>query len=103
MASTPAGECKSSCVSMAISSACTPAPLLPGHNDIERLWREVHANVTRNHRCRTIEDLLRRVIWYLHREATRLRTSKPTRLKRMPSVPRAAEDKMTCSESWSSI
>jgi len=65
-------------------------PYCPEHNDIERLWREVHANVTRNHRCRTIEDLLRRVIWYLHREATRLRTSTPTRLKRVPSVPRAA-------------
>ena len=44
-------------------------PYSPEHNRIERLWREVHANVTRNHRCRTIEDLMRRVRWFLHRQA----------------------------------
>ena len=32
-------------------------PYSPEHNPIERLWKEVHANVTRNHRCRTIEVL----------------------------------------------
>ena len=40
-------------------------PYSPEHNDIERIWREVHANVTRNHRCKSIEDLMRRVRWYL--------------------------------------
>ena len=24
-----------------------------------RLWRDVHANVTRNHSCKTIDDLMR--------------------------------------------
>ena len=36
-------------------------PYSPDHNRIERLWRELHANVTRNHRCRDPPDLLRRV------------------------------------------
>ncbi len=34
-------------------------PYSPQHNRIERLWRELHANVTRNHRCRTLPELLR--------------------------------------------
>jgi transposase len=52
-------------------------PYSPEHNAIERVWREVHANVTRNHRCKTIDDLMRRVIWHLRREARRLRRMRP--------------------------
>jgi len=48
-------------------------PYSPEHNLIERAWRELHANVTRNHRCRTMAELMQRVIWYLQREARRLR------------------------------
>jgi transposase len=36
-------------------------PYCPQHNKIERLWRDLHANVTRNHRCATIAELLDRV------------------------------------------
>jgi transposase len=46
-------------------------PYCPDENLIERLWREVHANVTRNHRCRTMDELMRRVWWYLRSEARR--------------------------------
>jgi transposase len=42
-------------------------PYSPQHNRIERLWRELHANVTRNHRCRTLSDLLRNVELFLRR------------------------------------
>jgi transposase len=42
-------------------------PYSPQHNRIERLWRELHANVTRNHRCRTLRELLRRVEAFLRR------------------------------------
>ena len=42
-------------------------PYSPDHNRIERLWRELHANVTRNHRCRTLPELLRRVEAFLRR------------------------------------
>lgn len=42
-------------------------PYSPDHNRIERLWRELHANVTRNHRCGTLPELLRRVEAFLRR------------------------------------
>lgn len=56
-------------------------PYSPEHNAIERFWREVHANVTRNHCCKTIGALMRRVHWHLRREAVRLRQARP-RLQR---------------------
>jgi transposase len=41
-------------------------PYCPDDNRIERkVWREVHANVTVNHRCATIEDLMAEVVYYL--------------------------------------
>jgi len=41
-------------------------PYSPDDNRIERkVWREVHANVTTNHRCTTIEWLCDEVVWYL--------------------------------------
>lgn len=51
-------------------------PYSPEHNAIERLWREVHANVTRNHRCTTIDELMRRVGWHLRRHAARIRSTR---------------------------
>lgn len=33
-------------------------PYCPDANRIERVWQELHANVTRNHRCKTIGELL---------------------------------------------
>jgi transposase len=46
-------------------------PYCPEENRIERFWRELHANVTRNHRCRTIKELMRRIWCYLRREIRR--------------------------------
>ena len=40
-------------------------PYCPNDNKIERLWLDVHANVTRNHRCQDINELMRRVVNYL--------------------------------------
>jgi len=40
-------------------------PYCPEENRIERLWRDVHDNVTRNHRCKTLQDLLDQVYLYL--------------------------------------
>ncbi|HWE94433.1 MAG TPA: hypothetical protein VG269_10750, partial [Tepidisphaeraceae bacterium] len=41
-------------------------PYRPDDNRIERkLWREMHANVTVNHRCSTIEGLMSEVVYYL--------------------------------------
>jgi transposase len=40
-------------------------PYCPSENRIERLWLDLHANVTRNHRQKTIDALLDRVHGYL--------------------------------------
>lgn len=48
-------------------------PYCPDHNKIERFWRDLHANVTRNHRCRTINQLMRNVHKYMRHEACRRR------------------------------
>lgn len=41
-------------------------PYCPDDNRIERkVWREVHANVTYNHRCQNIDDLMHEVSFYL--------------------------------------
>jgi transposase len=43
-------------------------PYCPDDNRIERcVWRELHANVTRNHTCRDIEGLMDEVEYYLSR------------------------------------
>lgn len=40
-------------------------PYCPEGNRIERVWLDVHANVTRNHTCRSMAALMRRVHDYL--------------------------------------
>jgi len=52
--------------------------LLPPHclelNPIERVWLDLHAEVTRNHRCAKIDELMIEVHDYLrYRNRTRLR------------------------------
>jgi hypothetical protein len=41
-------------------------PYCPDHNRIERLWKDLHDNVTRNHQRRTMEELLAKVRNYLN-------------------------------------
>ena len=51
-------------------------PYCPDDNRIERkVWREMHANVTVNHRCGTIEPLMDEAVWYLmsHNRKSKLR------------------------------
>jgi transposase len=40
-------------------------PYCPDHNKIERTWKDLHDNVTRNHRCPEMPSLLREVRAYL--------------------------------------
>jgi transposase len=42
-------------------------PYCPNHNNIERAWEDLHANVTRNHRCPDMDSLMREVHYYLQR------------------------------------
>ncbi len=43
---------------------CLP-PYCPDHNRIERTWRDLRDNVTRNHTCRNMRELMREVRAYL--------------------------------------
>ena len=49
-------------------------PYCPDHNRIERQWRDLHADVTRNHRCKTMEELMKNVEQWLtsHNKQARL-------------------------------
>jgi transposase len=40
-------------------------PYCPFDNRIERLWKQLHANVTRNHTCATMDQLVQRVDHFL--------------------------------------
>ena len=40
-------------------------PYCPDHNKIERTWQDVHANVTRNHLCSTMGELMKELRHYL--------------------------------------
>lgn len=40
-------------------------PYCPDHNKIERAWQDLHANVTRNHRCPTMAELMHNTRRYL--------------------------------------
>jgi transposase len=50
-------------------------PYSPDHNRIERVWEDLHANVTRNHRCPTMVALMREVRYYLRQRNRRIRKS----------------------------
>ena len=58
-------------------------PYSPADNKIERVWEDLHANVTRNHTCPDIDSLMRQVRNYLRRrlrrvQARRRPTARPT-------------------------
>jgi hypothetical protein len=40
-------------------------PYCPDHNRIERIGKDLHDNVTRNHRCMTMDELMAEVRSYL--------------------------------------
>ncbi len=41
-------------------------PYCPDHNRIERTWKDLHDNVTRNHRCTGMAELMTEVRLYLN-------------------------------------
>ncbi len=54
-------------------------PYCPQENKIERTWLDLHAAVTRNHRCRTLSELLQRVYRFLQRPAKATRSAQRNR------------------------
>jgi len=55
-------------------------PYCPDHNRIERVWRDLHDNVTRNHTCRTMKELMSEVNQYLVKRDQELQTQYAARL-----------------------
>jgi transposase len=48
-------------------------PYCPDHNRIERVWKDLHDNVTRNHRCPTMAKLMVEVEAYIRQRRKQLR------------------------------
>lgn len=48
-------------------------PYCPDHNRIERVWRDLHADVTRNHQCDTITSLMAEVRYWLRKRNRKLK------------------------------
>lgn len=48
-------------------------PYCPDENRIERIWLDLHANVTRNHQCRTMDELMKEVRHWLRQERNSLK------------------------------
>jgi transposase len=54
-------------------------PYCPDDNKIERRWRDLHAGVTRNHRCKTIDELMIQVQRWLNDHNRQVRRSQRRR------------------------
>jgi hypothetical protein len=52
-------------------------PYCPDSNRIERVWQDFHANITRNHRCKTMNQLLDQARYYLDAYRWKRATAKP--------------------------
>ena len=50
-------------------------PYSPDDNAIERVWKDLHANVTRNHNCGTMTELMAEVHYYLRTRNRRTQAS----------------------------
>lgn len=48
-------------------------PYCPNENKIERLWQDLHADVTRNHRCASLAEPMQNVRRFLRRRTERAR------------------------------
>jgi transposase len=48
-------------------------PYCPDHNKIERTWEDLHANVTRNHCCKSMKELMQHVYNYLRKQNQQVR------------------------------
>jgi transposase len=55
-------------------------PYCPDYNRIERAWQDLHANVTRNHKCPSMTKLMCEVRYYLRKRNSRV----------LPAVPLAS-------------
>ncbi len=54
-------------------------PYCPNENKIERLWQDLHAEVTRNHRCASMDALMHNVRQFLRRRTQRAKRRRQRR------------------------
>jgi transposase len=59
-------------------------PYCPNDNKIERVWQDLHANVTRNHRCPNMISLMREVRYYLRKRQRKLAKHRDGRTATVP-------------------
>lgn len=50
-------------------------PYCPDYNRIERVWQDLHANVTRNHRAASMDELMKSVHHYLKQRNLEMQTT----------------------------
>lgn len=60
-------------------------PYSPQYNRIERIWWDLHANVTRNHRCANMQTLKKHVHSYMQSEVRR-RLRRKQQLRSLPAA-----------------
>lgn len=62
-------------------------PYSPEANPIERKWQDLHSNVTRNHQCKTIEELVEQAALFIaHGMTTKTEPMSPKALKIKESI-----------------
>jgi transposase len=61
-------------------------PYSPDHNRIERVWQDLHANVTRNHKCPDMVTLMRQVRYYLHKRNRKVLPSANSKASNKPAA-----------------
>lgn len=61
-------------------------PYCPNDNKIERVWKDLHANVTRNHTCRDIQALMREVRYYLRKRNRKLERREIKTAAKLPAA-----------------
>jgi transposase len=61
-------------------------PYSPDHNRIERVWQDLHANVTRNHRCPNMDSLMGEVRYYLNKRNRKLLRSNRSNVCKRPAA-----------------
>ena len=67
-------------------------PYCPDDNRIERVWRDLHDNVTRNHRCRTMDELMKEALAFAKGLNKRREIIKEMKLRTYKDIARVIEE-----------
>jgi transposase len=73
-------------------------PYCPDDNKIERVWLDLHANVTRNHRCKSMQELMTHVASFLRAYNRRTKLNPSLRLAAGASGSRSVVSKKSVTD-----